>query len=177
MPAISKPVRDAIRDRLADPVQGFNARHAAAAGAAGVPAISIDWEATSKQFFQGYLSPEQIEETTAFRYPAFVLYTARAANQNRAKHHNFSGLVDAYLDVHLSQTAGKALPDFETALDTLEDVLFALFSSCEWTAAYTKPLCFSGQIETQRLPVAMDGRNWRQTLRLRMIFNVDQLDD
>jgi hypothetical protein len=98
MAGISKAVRDAVRERLADESIGFNTRFAELAGDYGVDLVSIDWGPHSRQFFQGALDRADLEDTTATRGPMVALYVARSANGNLQKFCTFSGTVTVGLD-------------------------------------------------------------------------------
>lgn len=181
MSQISKRVRDAIVARLADGTYGFNTQFAAIAGGYGltasqIAAFTIDWTAASKQFFQGKLSPEDIDDTTASKYPLVFLYTdsIRTPGEDARKFQVFSGDVVIGLDVWISTRAGNALRDFETFPDAVEDAVLKVFNDPSWTAVQGGGQVFyNGQISADRTPVDTGAENWLQGIRFRLIFGVD----
>jgi hypothetical protein len=169
---ISKTVRDAIRERLADAESGFNAVLASLAPDYGVIAFDIDWTADSRNFFQGALHPDQLEQSSPSRYPLAVLYTMASQNRNLRKFAVFSGTINACLDVHLSWRGGNAQKDFESLADAVEETVYRVFNSPDWAPSYNAAI-YNGDLTVQRRPLEMAGQHWRQTLSFRLTFEAD----
>jgi hypothetical protein len=175
MAGISKVVRDRVRARLADPVAGFNAALAAACTAFGIqPAPnSIDFtDPKSKNFFQGMLSPDALDQTAPRTYPIVVIYSVGSGNGQAEKFRRFAGTVTFGLDVHLSWRKGNAIADSETLGDAVEEAVLNVFNSPDWTDAYTDPIAYNGEITLTRRPLEMAGEHWRQSHVFRLIFEV-----
>lgn len=173
MPQITKKVRDAVRTRLADPVGGFNAHLAAVAPTYGVQAFTIDWTAASKRFFQGFLNPDDVDQSAVSNYPLVMLYGLSSGNENRQKFSLFSGTVALGLDFHLTWRAGNALRNFEDLCDAVEDAVYRTFNDPAWAASYGAPLAYNGEIVLSRRPIELAGEHWRQTILFRLTFQVD----
>ncbi len=169
---ISKRARDAVRARLGHGTLGWQAAHGAIATAYAVPPIALDLGVASKQFVEGYLTPSQMEDTTAFRYPLFCLYTAAAKQTNEESGRLWSGVVSIRLDIHFSWRKGNALRDYETTLDAAEAALAQIFEARTWPEAYAEPLAYGSDLEVTRRPLQLAGDNWRQTLSASLSFGV-----
>jgi hypothetical protein len=170
--SVSSAARGAVLARLADAVYGFNANHADAAAAGGAQPIAVNWNpATSKQLFLSFLSPDAIEDTTAFTFPVVCVYSARSASTNRAKYNVFSGEVHVYVDIHWASKSSAAPRDSEREMDAIENALIACFNARpDWAG---DDVVYGGDIELQRLPVTKTSSNWRQTIRARLTLELD----
>ena len=176
MAQISKRVREAVILRLADATDGLNARFAAIASAYGIndpSKYSIDFATGSKQFFQGFLGPDDIESTTPLKYPLVCLYSAGSSNQNLQKFTRFSGVVTIGLDIHVTWRKSSAMQSFEDLGDAFEDSVIGLLNDPTWAASYGAPIAYNGEISFQKTPLVLEGENWRQSLLFRLIFQVD----
>jgi hypothetical protein len=170
MPAISKMVRDAVRARLAAAYEetlgpicleyGLNRPQA------------IVFEPKSRNFFQAYLHPDAIENSTVKSYPMAILYTVGSANENLEKFREFSGRVTLNLDIYLSWPSARAISDFETLGDAVEATLYRVFNDPEWADAYTD-FVYNGDISIVRRPLEQAGENWRQAISARLICQAD----
>lgn len=173
MPKITKAARDAVRARLMDAQYGFNAAMAAAAPGYGIAPIALDFSATGKRFFEGFVHPDQVENSTSARYPLAMLYGAIAQNRNLTKHAAFSGQVQVIFQVWLSWRKGNAVANTEDAVDAVEDALVRVFQDHGWAAAYTEPLVYNGDLTVARAQLEQTGENWRQGITARLTFEVD----
>ncbi len=173
MPQIAKRARDAVRARLMDPVYGFHAAMAAVAAEYGVPPVSLDFTPSGRRFFEGFLHPDQVEGSTASRYPLAMLYTTIAQNRNLTKHTAFSGQVQVMFQVWLSWRQGNAIANTEDLVDAVEDALVRVFQDHHWEAAYTPPLAYNGEISVLRAQLEEAGEHWRQGVTARLTFEVD----
>lgn len=173
MPQITKAARDAVRIRLQDPLAGFNATMAAVAPGYGVDPIALDFEAAGRRFFEGFVHPEQLENSTSIRYPVAMLYGTIAQNRNLTKHALFSGQVQLIFQVWLSWRKGNAVPNTEDLVDAVEDALVRVFQDHSWAAAYTEPLVYNGDLVVARAQMEQAGEHWRQGITARLTFEVD----
>ena len=168
---VSSAARGAVLARLADAVYGFNAKYADAAAAIGAQPLTVTWGPASKQLYQSFLSPDAIEDTTAFSWPVVCVYAQRSANANRSKFNVFSGEVSVYVDIHLAWKDSAAPRNGDREIDALENALIACFNAQpEWGA---NDLVYGGDIELMRLPMQRVSSNWRQTLRARLTLEID----
>jgi hypothetical protein len=172
MSQISKAVREAVHRRLSDPATGFNVNLQAVAPDYDIRPFTIDWSENSKQFFQGFLTPDDLDDTTASRYPMVMLFAINSANQNLQKFTLFSGVVVIGLDFHLSWRAGNALKNFEDLSDAVEDAVYTTLNGTDFQA-WGAPLAYNGEVQMQKRPLEMAGEHWRQTISFRLTFQVD----
>jgi hypothetical protein len=175
MAQISKAVRDAVITRLADPADGLNARFAAIASDYGITdptRQSIDFAPNSKQFYRGYLGPDDIDDTSPAKYPIAVLFSTGASNENSQKFSLFSGTLTLGLDIHITWRKANAIQNFEDLGDAFEDAVISLFNDPTWAASYGAPIAYNGQISLQKTPLVLLGENWRQSLLFRLVFEV-----
>ena len=165
---VSKLVRDAIRERLADPTEGFTATHTLIAADYGVPALSVDFSGQSRQFFEGAVDIDDIMGSSPAKRPVLVLFTQSSINTVTQVGPLFSGQVTAVLQVHLDQRSGNAVRDYESPADAVEETLYRLFLVRDWS----KPpeVTFGGDMSIQRGPVIPADTNWRQTITARLTF-------
>ena len=164
--------REAVLLRLADTTTGFNANLAAVASAYGVQSFAIDWSDSSKNFFRGFLDPNEIDESTASRYPLVMLYSVASANRNFQKFTLFSGDVTLGLDFHITWRPTNALKDFEDLGDAIEDAVYATLNGTDFQA-WGAPLTYNGEASLSKQPLELAGEHWRQTLSFRLTFQVD----
>jgi hypothetical protein len=168
---ISSAARGAVLARLADAVYGFNAKHADAAAAIGAQPVVVNWGANSKQVFETFISPDEIEDTSAFTWPVVCIYAQRSLNANRSKFNVFSGEVYVYVDIHLAWKDSAAPRKGDRELDAIENALVACFNSQpDWGG---NDLVYGGDIQTDRFPMRRVSSNWRQTIRIRLILELD----
>lgn len=175
MAEVSTVVRTRILDRLADSLSGWNAQAAAVAAGLGIDALSIDFGATSQQFYQTYIAAEAIEVSAPKRYPLASLYVVRSENRQIHQDILFSGLVTAGFDVHITWPANHPPKAGELQADLVESTMIRLFNDSEWQGAFEAPACFLGQIQISRTPVTVGSKNWRQTIQSRLTWQVDLL--
>ena len=176
MPRITKAARDAVRARLMDAQSGFNAAMAAVATGYGIAPIALDFSAAGKRFFEGFVHPDQVENSTSARYPLAMLYGTIAQNRNLTKHAAFSGQVQIVFQVWLSWRKGNAVANTEDLADAVEDALARVFQDHTWAAAYTEPLVYNGDLTVARAQLEQSGEHWRQGITARLTFEVDTAD-
>lgn len=169
---LSKRARDAVRVRLAHATAGWNATHGSIATAYGVPPVALDFGAGSKNFIEGFITPAEMEVTSAFKYPLAALYVAGSRQTNEQSGLVWSGEVAVRLELHWSWRQGNAPRDFETALDAAEATLALVFEARNWPEAYAEPLVYGGDLTFTRRPLQLAAEHWRQTLSAGMTFGV-----
>src|SRR5881394_893370 len=133
VPKISRLARTRIVERLAHNSTGFNAYFNAAIQDAAIDLplgwkLPINFEAGSRNFFQGGINAFDLDSTSISTYPVITLYSLGASEQNNEKFRLFSGVVTFGLTVFCSWKSAKALPDFETPMDCVEEALYRTFN-------------------------------------------------
>ena len=164
-----KVTRDAVRTALSAAVTGFNAQLAAIAAAYSIVPYTIDWAAESRQTFQGYISPEQIDVSQIVEYPAVVLYTSDAINENFEKGHRFGGQVQAHMDWYLRFKTGIEVDDVESILDATED---AALEAINDYSAWPANVIYNRQFQVSRDAISLLGEGWEQRIAVQMLFHV-----
>jgi|SRR6185369_741748 len=171
MVSTRKAVRDAIIAILAAPLTGFNAGLAAVASSYGVTPFTIDWSAGSKQLFQGYLLPDQIELSQVIVYPACVAYTTFTQNQNLEKFRRFSGIVTLNLDFYVDFRTGIEVDQTDDLPDAIEDAITGIIN--QPLLNLPSNIAWNGGIECAREPVRLLQDGWFQRCPHQLIFEVD----
>ena len=144
---------------------------AATAGAYGITPFTIDWAAGSKQLFQGYLLPDQIELSQVIRYPACVIYTTVTQNQNLEKFRRFSGIVVLNLDFYVDFKTGIEVDQTDDIPDLIEDVVTSIINSP--TLNLPSNIHWNGGLECSREPVRLLQDGWFQRCPHLLTFEVD----
>lgn len=173
MAEISRAVREAMGRRLADAATGFNAKLAAVASTYGIQPFTIDWSATSKNFFRGFIDPNDVDDSTPSRYPLVMLYSITSSNDHDSMPRVFSGKVTLGLDFHVTWKQGNALKNFEDLGDAIEDAVYAVFSDGNWPQLWGAQYACQTGITLSKRPVESGGEHWRQTISFRLVFQVD----
>lgn len=171
MPPISKLVRDAIRARLTVAYESTLGSICLEYGINRPQAIDFV-DAKSPRFFQGYLHADSIEATAVKGYPLAILYTVNSANENLEKFHGFSGRVTTNLDIYLSWGSPRALHDFESLGDAVEETLYRVFNDPDWVDTYTD-FYYNGDINVVRRPLEQAAEHWRQAISARLVCQVN----
>ncbi len=171
MSLISKSVRAAVATRLSSAFNASLASAIATGSYGSAAAFTVDWSDNSKQFFQGQLHPDDLDESTPSIYPMVMLYSTSSQNQNTQKYTAFSGVVSLGLDFHLSWKSAKVLPAFDDLVDAVEDAVFATLNAASYQN-WAMPVIYNGDITSQRRPLDMAGEHWRQTISFRLVFEV-----
>ena len=174
MSAIGRSVREAAARLLADPTAGFNTRLAALASTYGIQPFSIDWGTASKNFFRGFLDPNDVDESTPSRYPLVMLYSTGSSNDHDSMSRVFSGPVVLGLDFHVTWRAAGALRNFEDLGDAIEESVYAVFGDGNWPQLWGAAFAVMAGIALVKGPVESgEGEHWRQSLSFRLTFQVD----
>ncbi|MDE2103018.1 MAG: hypothetical protein KGL39_37585 [Patescibacteria group bacterium] len=177
MSKITQYVLDATRLRLADPATGFNATVAQALQAYGLPALSIDWSDSSTQYFEAFLGPDDIDDSTPSKYPMVFLHGLASDNAHDAKPRAFSGTVEVALSFWLTERAtdarkaGKAL---ERKCSAIEDAINALFADGNWPQLWGAQNALLVRYPSQRSRIEIGAEHWRKSILFRLTFQVDE---
>lgn len=171
---VSKRVRDAVRARLQNEIDGLNPMLEAACREYGIPEIRFNW-AGSTQFFQGWIDPADIEGTTVLKYPLLLLYTVTVGDLKAIKFKRFSGNVQIGMEVHVSLLPKFAPADMESYQDAVEDAVVACMHGDNHDAEFAAAGAhFMRDTQFQRQPVQTGGENWIVSQVIGMSFEVHQ---
>ena len=172
MSQISKKVRDSLKTVLSDATTGFNANLAAIESAYGITAFTVDWGATSDNFFQSNVSPESLEEANVVEHQTTVfLYSVASSNLSRTKPSQFSGDVTVNLDFWIRHAGAEIPNDSESLADAIEDA--AITAMQHPTAPWPDPVTQGGLIRFDRGPLLIGAENWRQLVRVVLTVQLD----
>ena len=172
MSQISKRVRDQIRTFLAAS-DGFNFTLESVSSTYGITPFSINFGAGSFNFFQGQVDPRQLEATSVIKYPLICLFSQSIEDDNEQKFQLFSGKVNMILDVHMNFQPAKALLDFESMDDAIEDTIVQIMNR-QSNQTWDMETVYNGNVSLARFPVSLGATNWRQTLRFKLAFEVNE---
>lgn len=171
---VSKRVRDAVKIRIQNAIDGLNPMLEAACQEYGIPEISFNWDG-STQFFQGWLDAADLEESTVIKYPLLMLYTVSAADQKALHYKRFSGIVQIGMEVHVSLLPKFAPADMESYQDAVEDAIIACMHSDTFDSEFAQAGAhFMRDTQFQRQPARMGGDNWIVSQVIGMTFEVHQ---
>ena len=178
-PQISRAARARIRQRLANVTTGFNPYLVAALADAGITApagwkLPIDFSSSpSLNFFEADLTADELDETSPITYPCMTLFALGATEGNLEKYKMFSGVVTFGLNIFCSWVSSRALPDFETVTDCVEEALYQTFNGSANPAwATDSVLVFNGELSCQRSGLSKNAENWFQTLACKLTCEV-----
>lgn len=174
MADICRLVRTGLNARLSDPNYGFNAKYAAIQLDYNVPAISIDWSASSTNFAWGRIPPDLVEETSPFSYPLLTISADRGQQDPsalRVRFQQFSGIVLGVVEMHLSWIEEQVI-DFETWPDSVVAAMFDSINDPSTPNSWGSGLLYNGEMSFQKGPIIAAGQNWRRTLTFSCPFRV-----
>lgn len=175
MASISRAVRQAVKNRLADDVSGFTPRlemYLATESFLIPPnfVLPIQFDGSSYNFFEADLDTKYFDETTAITYPVLTLFSARSRNANLEKFSLFAGLVSVQINVFASWTNESADADFAVFGDCAETALYATFndqSLRDWANQASIPgqvnVVWNGEMSFNRSRIVAAAENWQQT--------------
>lgn len=182
MPSISKRVRDAIHDQLADATTGFNAAFNAALVSYGIdPLLAWDvgtgivWTKPSRNFMFGRVSPDAIDAIGELEYPIITIDTLASTTMTTRKvvSATFSGVLTGIVEFHLSWDNPDLLFDFASYGDAAEDAMFASINSLNPRLSNRATnMAYNGRMSCTRGPIAKGGRSTRQTLTFQIDIEV-----
>ncbi len=124
MSQIASQARKAIAARLADQTIGYQPRIIAAIQ--NYPGLSKkvvqvqDFSSRSKQFFQGNISPDLIDQTSAGLYPYLCLSSGPMQNLDSPVGAIFGGRLEVFVAIHLSLEAEDIFQNAFNILISLE---------------------------------------------------------
>lgn len=177
MPQTRKKVTDGLRAALAHGTTGLNVKFAAVAPTYGITPLStvlIHWDPMSRQVFEGFITPEQIEISQIAEYPAIILYTSVSANELGTMPTKFSGMITAHADIILrfdvrQGTGGVEVDNTEPWANAVEDaVIEAIHGYDAWPSGVTP----HREFRCERDPVTLLGDGWQQRLPFTFPFEV-----
>ena len=167
---ISGPCHEATRLALANASTGFNALVAANAAAFGVTAFSIDWGATSSvQYFPCNAGPDDVEESTPFKYPCVFHYAVQSSNEHEQYGAHFSGPVSQALSFHFTDDSVALSRTLEKIGNLVESVVNTIFADGNWPQNFgANAVC--GRLPMTRGPIEPAGESQRQSFTFRLMF-------
>lgn len=171
---ITKRVRDAVVRRLRDPISGLNPNLQTICEAYEIPELQINFDSHT-QFFQGWVSPETLEDSTVFKYPVLILYTVNSADEKVIKYKQFSGVVQVGMEFHMELIQKYAVADMESYQDAVEGAMVMTLHGAQYDAEFSSVGAhFRRDTAFQRNPATMAAGNWRISMTIGMSFEVHQ---
>lgn len=169
LPQISGPCREAARLLLASSA-GFNALVNAHAGEFGVLPVQVDWNRdTSLQYFQTFGTPDDLEDTTNYKYPLVFHYALNTVNIHEQFAAQFAGQVTHLLAFHFSDKSSKMSRKLEKYGDLVEAVCNQLFHDGNWPQQFgANAVC--GQYPMRRTALLQAAESWQQTFTFQLVF-------
>ncbi len=159
---ITGPCVEATRRLFADPSTGFNSIVTSFAH----PELSIDWTAASSlQFFEANLHPDNLEESSDFKYPCAFLHGVASTNTHDQYGTDFSGSVTLSLRIYATTRIAKAsgaARALEILANVVESAVNTLLADNQWPQTFGVPGAVCGSWPMAREAVASAGENWRQ---------------
>ncbi len=179
-PKISRAARTAVVERLGNVTNGFNPNlvSAMADAAIEVPSgwkLPIVFSPPTFNFWQADIAPAELDPTSISSYPSMALFSKRSANTNMDKFRLFAGPVNLTLCFFASWMSSKALPDFETIGDCVEEALVQTFNSDDpavvaWATGPT--ILYNGDISIARSKLSRDTESWYQDYVANLVVEV-----
>lgn len=168
-------VRDVVVAQLSDPSHGFNYQMSVVAAAQGVTAIAFDWSATSNNFFEAQIDPEDLEGSTSLRYPIATLAVTREMNSLMQMYETFSGAVQMEFKVYLSFKQSSVPRNVEKTISAVTAAVIRTFcdTSAASTGNFTGPVTFNRAIDITRPRIEMGAENWRAPIKFQFTFQLD----
>jgi len=173
MANVSKFARDKVVALMADDTVGFNPRLSTVVDSYGIKGFTIDFGAKSKSFFQGYLNPADIVQTTTTPPNFMILYGMKSENQNLEKFLTFAGAIRFGIDTCISFPSAQAPGAADDIIDAVESTLYTVFNSSA-NQSFFSPygIIYNGAISMRRNPVGMVKQNWGQVLHTEVDFDL-----
>jgi|SRR5215469_7149592 len=164
---ISGPCREATRLCLSN---NFNALIGANASAFGVLPVQVDWNPdTSQQYFQVFATPDDLEDSTAYKFPVVFHYALNTVNVHEQVGVQFAGQVTHMLVFYFSDKSSKLSRKLEKYGDLLEAVINQLFHDGNWPQLFgANAVC--GQYPMRRSAVVEAAESWQQTFTFQLVF-------
>lgn len=169
---ISQAAVDAVFARLSDTATGFNVTIAAACAAYAVPSFfTLNFSGTSQNFFLGQLDPDELEQSSPFKYPMACLYSIESQSTQIQKFNKFSGAVRAVLDCYVTWKSAKVIQNFDRYASIVEDTIVDVINR-ERNQNWPYPVVYNGNLHVKKGPVRFAGENFRQQIAGAMDFEV-----
>lgn len=173
---ITKYVQDATLLYLGHAAKGFNASLAVVTASYGIQPITIDWTESSLQFYPAYGTPDDLDKSTASKYPMVFLHGVRSRNTHESMSRNFSGQVEMVLAIWLTHKAvsfGKAGRALDLMCSAVEQACNDMFRDGNWPQGYgaTNAVCMPPACTRTR--AEPEGEGWRQAVIFNMVFTLD----
>ena len=181
---ISGIARERLRDYLADPANGFNARIAANAAAYNVPAFEVDFnKVPGLNFIMANVGwPDLFDTGRVKARPCMLnLYSTDLSNKagNWQKWAVFSGVEQVSLDAYFAWNTGsfEALPDMESSTDLIKDTLIYLVNSADYQIwnPLNDPIkvAYNGDIMISPGQISLGpDSTWQRSIQMRATFGV-----
>jgi hypothetical protein len=172
---VSQQVLDAMYARLSSPTTGFNPSIVSQAAKYGIPAnfVSIDWSATSQNFYFDQIDSELLEASSPIQYPFSCLYILDSAFTGTQKFVQFSGIIRCIFEVNLSWISAKGMQNREVYPNCVEDVVFDVINRVE-NQNWPEPLVYNGGIQCKRGRTIFGAQNWKKKLAFATLFEIHQ---
>lgn len=183
MPQIAKRIRTGIYNRLSDVSTGFNPNLASVASAYGITAFSIDFSASSKNFYFGRISPDIVENVSpvtdiasASSILAYALLTIDSLYDRDTAlvtSATFAGDVQGVIEITLSWEASQLPQNLPDWIDACEDSIYTAMSSPTNQGSWTSSgLIYDRKMQMLRGPISLAGANIRQTIQFQPMFRL-----
>jgi hypothetical protein len=179
MPQVSYLVRSQVVARISNPTTGFN-YWLGQACASQTPAIStlayaINWQSPSTDFWQSYISSEDLDATsTPDQGTLCMIYGLGMANQTGTvvKFAVFTGTVEIGVDFDIAWPESFDPQDTEGLADATDDAMIQTFNSAAYFGSFGSGVIYDGLISAARGPLRQSGPGWRQRIPYRLTFEV-----
>jgi hypothetical protein len=168
---LSNQVRSAVSARLQDATYGYNAAIAQFSAQLGISLPTVDFGTDGAQYFQAYVSVEDIETDTPSKFPIILLYSVTAENVNLEKFREFAGPIAIGIEVMHSWDKEQVDPTLhEDTADVVEAAMFQIFNE-NWagqSANYPPCIVYNGRMKAAKYPLQPfgDGYLLRQAFAL-----------
>lgn len=159
---LSNQVRSAMASRLQDPTYGYNAAIAQFSGQLGISLPQVDFT-SGVQFFQAYVSVDQMESDTPTTFPLLLLYSISSENTNLEKFREFAGPI--LMGVEVIHTWDKEELDptlHEDTADAVEAAVIQCFNE-HWageSSNYPPCIHYNGRIRHVKYPLQPSGEGY-----------------
>ena len=174
-------VRNAMRQSLVDPVNGFNPCIKFLAPFYNVEPFQIDWDEGSETFLESFVEQGPEDSTRLLRTVRCSLYTS-LAQQSRddasaTKSTTFWGEITAHFDVMIEFQEGIELVESvtEAPADMIEEAVLAIVvdpKAPNHRLFRSGPIYFSGDYACPREPILQSAAGYSQRLPFTFIYEV-----
>ena len=180
---ISKVVLDGMYSRLSNPTTGFNPVLAAAASKYSIPGFSIDFSATSPNFFFGNVSPDVVESlnriqensdpSSILAYALLTIDTLRDQDTALVTSASFAGDIQGVISLTLAWASSQVPQTLAYWTNACEETMYNVLSSPSNQASWTVAgLAFDRKVPMMRGAITVAGSNLRQTIQWQPMFRL-----